>query len=348
MIKLKPELFAALDTQDGLLNGLQQAIQLEHATIPTYLYALYSIKLDSNTEIQDLIRSIVIQEMLHMALACNILNAIGGSPVIDRPEFIPQYPGPLPGAVESELIVPLARFSLDLVKNVFMVIEEPETPLNFPVRDLAAAPPQTIGEFYTAIKQRIMERGQSIFEHGVLARQVTSGFFPNLIQVTNVDSATRAIETIVEQGEGTTSSPLNLKGEIAHYYRFAEISHGKTLIPNPNAHPDDPDDQKFVYGGDPIPFDPNGVLPVIENPKAALYPAGSPARLACDTFNSTYTSILKKLHVSFNGSPNQLEDAIFGNFGMDTLSGQAMDLMAIDLGNGTNAGPSFEYRPDSP
>src|SRR6266700_3227795 len=341
MIKLKPELFAALETQDGLLNGLQQAIQLEHATIPTYLYALYSIKQDSNTAIQDLIRSIVIQEMLHMALACNLLNAIGGSPVIDRPEFVPQYPGPLPGAVESELIVPLARFSLDLVKCVFMVIEEPETPLNFPVRDLAAAPPQTIGQFYTAIKQQIMERGQSIFEHGVLANQVTSPFFPELIQVTNVDSAIRAIETIVEQGEGTTKSPLRGEGSnIAHYYKFAEIYHGKSLIPNPNAPPDAPDDQKYVYGGDPIPFDPNGVLPVIENPKAALYPAGSPARLACDTFNFTYTSILKKLQVSFNGSPGRLEDAIFAtmpnsdNLDMGTLSEQAMALMAIELGNG--------------
>jgi Ferritin-like len=345
MIKLKPELFAALDTQDGLLNGLQQAIELEHATIPTYLYALYSIKLDSNTEIQDLIRSIVIQEMLHMALACNILNAIGGSPVIDRPEFIPQYPGPLPGAVESELIVPLARFSLDLIKNVFMVIEEPETPLNFPVRAFAAAPPQTIGEFYTAIMQQIMQRGQSIFVNHP-SKQVTSAFWPDeLIQVTNVDSAIRAIETIVEQGEGTTSSPLNLKGDIAHYYRFAEIYHGKKLIPNTDAPPNAPDDQKYLYGGDPIPFDPNGVLPVIDNPKAALYPAGSPARLACDTFNSTYTSILKTLQVSFNGSPDQLDHAIDS---MLTLSGQAMDLMAIDLGNGTNAGPSFEYRPDSP
>jgi hypothetical protein len=345
MIKLKPELFAALDTQDGLLNGLQQAIQLEHATIPTYLYALYSIKQDSNTAIQDLISSIVIQEMLHMALACNILNAIGGSPVIDRPEFVPQYPGPLPGAVESELIVPLARFSLDLVKNVFMVIEEPETPLKFPVRDLAAAPPQTIGQFYTAIKQQIMERGQSIFvDHP--SKQVTSAFWPNeLIQVTNVDSATWAIETIVEQGEGTTSSPLNLKGDFAHYYRFAEIYHGKKLIPNTDAPPNAPDDQKYLYGGDPIPFDPNGVLPVIENPKAALYPAGSPARLACDTFNSTYTSILKTLQVTFNGSHNLLGHAI-GLMG--TLSEQAMALMAIDLGNGTHAGPSFEYRPDSP
>ena len=204
MIKLKPEVFEALDTQDGLLNGLQQAIQLEHATIPTYLYALYSLKPDSNTEIQDRIRSVVLQEMLHMGLACNILNALGGSPLIDRPQFVPQYPGPLPGAVESELIVPLARFSLDLVKNVFMVIEEPETPLNFPVNAFAAAPPLTIGQFYDTIKQLIIEGGQSIFV-GNSAKQVTAAVAgQELIQVTDVNSAVQAIEMIVEQGEGTT------------------------------------------------------------------------------------------------------------------------------------------------
>src|SRR5207248_2431239 len=107
-IKLKPELFAALNSQDGLLNALQQAIQLEHATIPAYLYALYSIKPNSNTAIQEVLLSVVKEEMLHMSQACNILNAIGGSPAIDHPGFVPQYPGPLPGAVETGLIVPLA------------------------------------------------------------------------------------------------------------------------------------------------------------------------------------------------------------------------------------------------
>ncbi|TMC15523.1 MAG: hypothetical protein E6J33_10895 [Chloroflexi bacterium] len=178
-----------------------------------------------------------------MGLACNILNALGGSPLIDRPEFVPQYPGPLPGAVESELIVPLARFSLDLVKNVFMVIEEPETPLNFPVNAFAAAPPLTIGQFYDTIKQLIIEGGQSIFV-GNSAKQVTAAVAgQELIQVTDVNSAVQAIEMIVEQGEGTTKSPLSGQGsDIAHYYQFAEIAHGKTLIPNPNAPADAPDD----------------------------------------------------------------------------------------------------------
>lgn len=345
MIRLKPELFEALDTQDGLLTALQQAIQLEHATIPTYLYALYSIKPDSNKKIRELLLSVVTEEMLHMALACNVLNALGGSPAIDRPAFIPQYPGPLPGAVETGLIVPLARFSLDLVKKVFMVIEEPETPLHFPVEALAAAPPQTIGQFYSAIKQQIKECGSSIFV-GDPAKQVTNEFWPDeLIRVTDVDSATHAIEMIVEQGEGTTKSPLSLEDEIAHYYRFAEIYYGKTLIPKPNVPPDAPDDQKYIYGGAPIPFDPSGVLPVIENPKASTYPAGSKARYTSDTFNYTYTSLLKTLHATFNGSPGQLGNVIGL---MESLKEQAMNLMDIDLGNGTKAGPSFAYQPINP
>ena len=345
MIKLKPELFAALDTQDGLLIALQQAIELEHATIPAYLYALYSIKPDSNTAIRELLLSVVTEEMLHMALACNVLNAIGGSPDIDHPGFIPQYPGPLPGAVETGLIVPLARFSLDLVKNVFMVIEEPEAPLRFQFAARAVAPPQTIGQFYRAITQQIKERGSGLFV-GDPAKQVTNAYWPDeLIKVTDVGSATRAIEIIVEQGEGTTASPLSLEGEIAHYYRFAEISHGKKLIANPNTPPGAPDDQKYIYGGDPIPFDPSGVLPVIENPTASAYPAGSQARYACDTFNYTYTSLLKTLHVTFNGKPDQLNDAIGL---MESLKQQAMDLTAIDLGNSTKAGPSFAYQPVNP
>jgi rubrerythrin len=75
MIRLKPQLFADLDgTVEGLRRALQHAIELEHATIPTYLYALYSIKPGTNPEIVWLIKSIVSEEMLHLSLDCNILN----------------------------------------------------------------------------------------------------------------------------------------------------------------------------------------------------------------------------------------------------------------------------------
>jgi len=341
MIRLKPELFALLDTPDGLPTALQQAIMLEHATIPTYLYAMFSLG-TNNTEIAGLINTVVVEEMLHMGLACNILNAIGGAPVIDQPGFIPTYPGPLPGGVDTGLIVPLAAFSPYLVKSIFMEIEEPEAPLNFPVRDLAAAQ-LTIGAFYLLIKAQIIAAGESLFQGGSRSPQVTYQTFPdgvNLTAVTDVASACAAIDLIIGQGEGTSTSPLDPEQVLAHYYRFGEIYYGKTLIANPDPPPDAPPDQLYIYGGDPIPFDPSGVLPVMKNPTAAGYPAGSPARVACDAFNQAYTALLQQLHDTFNGDPTQLDTAI-GT--MYSLNGLANTVMQIEFVPGTNAGPSFEY-----
>src|SRR3954466_5977743 len=142
MIKLKPELLTDLDTPTGLRAAVQNAIMLEHATLPPYLYALWS--LSDNGDIELLMRPIVMQEMGHMALACNILNAIGGHPAIDEPGFVPTYPGPLPGGGEDDLTVPLAPFSLDLVHRVFMVIEEPEDPIARQAPDPGSL---TIGQF---------------------------------------------------------------------------------------------------------------------------------------------------------------------------------------------------------
>ena len=76
--------------------------------------------------------------MLHMTIAANVLNAIGGKPVINKPHFIPHYPGPLPLNI-GDLIVPLAPISKTLVKKIFMEIEEPEDPIDFPDAALLAA-----------------------------------------------------------------------------------------------------------------------------------------------------------------------------------------------------------------
>ncbi len=56
---------------------LQRAIQLEHSTIPPYLTAMFSLAEGKNRRIAELIRSIVVEEMLHMCIASNILIAIG-------------------------------------------------------------------------------------------------------------------------------------------------------------------------------------------------------------------------------------------------------------------------------
>src|ERR1700710_251982 len=97
-ILLDPKLISEMDGPNGLHCALQRAIELEHATLPTYLYSYYSLG-TSNPAIQRLMLSIILEAMLHFALACNILNAIGGSPAIDKPNFIPRFPGKLPGGV---------------------------------------------------------------------------------------------------------------------------------------------------------------------------------------------------------------------------------------------------------
>jgi Ferritin-like len=346
MIRLTPELFADLDgTIGGLRRALQNAIELEHSTIPPYLYALYSIKPGSNPDVAGLIKSIVVQEMLHMALDCNVLNAISGEPDIDNPAFIPRYPGPLPGGVEGDLTVGLAPLSKQLIKDCFMVIEEPENPRHFPVLTLAAgARPETIGQFYAEIVRQLKDlSAQGNVFTGDPRRRLTTRFGPlQTIHVHDLDTSVEAINLIVEQGEGTRTSPLDSEHQPAHYYRYAEIYYGKMLIPNPDQSPGAPE---FVYGGHNIGFDPAGIWPVITNPGPDIYPPGSKARNLNDTFNYTYTSLLKSLQLVFNGQTDRLGPAIGL---MESMKEQALTMMSTPTVPGQTAGPTFVYTPVNP
>jgi rubrerythrin len=353
-VALSPRLLDDIATHDGVCAALQTAIELEHSTIPAYLYALFSLKPGAqgapgvNGEIARLIESIVNEEMGHMALACNILNAIGGSPVIDSRAFVPRYPGHLPGGVEGSLVVGLERFSKEHVRKVFMTIERPDEPLVFNARRrvalLEAAPeePITIGDFYRTILASLEQLDPDVWvtDH---SRQVHSlALMPEVTEVVDLASAATAIDVIVDQGEGTTKSPIDpATGAPAHFYRFEEIVKGFALVPTGEPPPAKP----FAFTGDPIPFDPAGVYPLVSDPRAAHYPAGSPARTACNSFNYTYTALLRSLHATFNGAPSMLGSAVGL---MMSLQDQASALVTVPLGDGTNAGPSFEYQPVNP
>jgi rubrerythrin len=348
MIELKPDLAQGLEDPTKLRTALQAAVELEHATIPTYLYALYSLRPGFNKEIAILLRSVVLEEMTHMALACNILNAIGGEPCIDDPSFLPRYPGPLPGSVESGLTVPLSRFTPDLVSGVFMMIEEPERPLEYRAEVEQATPPLTIGEFYGAIAAQLQNSNQAIFTRDH-SRQVTHDLKAELIEVVDLPSALNAIEMIVEQGEGTTRLPTDEEGELAHYYRFAEIHYGRRLVSTNR--PDAPPDERYAYSGEKILFDPDGVVPLVLNPRTDSYATNTQARNANITFNYTYTGVLKTLHATFNGRPDLLMTAVGL---MESCKQQALDMGAIEVANSSTpparefAGPSFEYQATNP
>ncbi len=346
MIRMRAELAADLDRPDALHAALQTAIELEHATIPVYLYALYSLEPGRNELVAGMLRSVVLEEMTHMGLAANLLNAVGGSPVIARPGFIPDYPGPLPGTVGGDLEARLDRLSLDLVEHVFMKIEEPEDPLAFPAESDAAFDPLTIGEFYAAIADQLTAAGPGAFV-GDPARQVTHELGPEgLIAITDLDSALAAIHTIVEEGEGTTQSPRDREGEFAHYYRFAEIKNRHRLVPHPDPPPDTPPDQLFSYTGDPVEIDAAGVRPLRRDPGLHPYAAGSAADLANQTFNYTYTAVLKGLQVAFNGRPDQFLRTVGL---MESAKQVALEMGRLPADpnqpNADRAGPSFAWQP---
>jgi hypothetical protein len=320
---------------DKVQQSLQRAIKLEHATIPVYLYALYSLDEAKNQEIASIIRSVVIEEMLHMVLACNVLNAIGGTPIIDTPDLIPDYPGPLPGGVQSQLTVQLAPFSTSQLQT-FLTIEEPENPLHFPSA-LAATDTITIGQFYDAISAALGALPPGSFVSPP-RNQVGPNLMREAVVVTNVTTAQQAIRTIVDQGEGTRTSPEEAVGGMyAHYYRYMQIQKGHLLVLTPGG--TDPEHQ-YAYTGAAVTFDQSGVYPAPTNP--GNYPPGSAAAFANDNFNYTYTSLLISLHALVNGdaTSDQFKRALGL---MMSLKGQAVAMMSGIPDPSANTGPSFQY-----
>jgi hypothetical protein len=339
MLKLRREMITGVEQaekKEDLYVYLQNAIELEHATIPPYLTAMFSLKPGANEEIRQLIRSIVIEEMLHLTVSANTLVAIGGSPQIDTPEFIPKYPGPLPmGIGGGDFIVGIEPFSRQLVHDTFMVIEEPEHPIPIQ-RTLEATEEEfgTIGEFYAAIQKKIVELGDGIFVPGSEARQVQKWFeAEHLFPITDVATAVRAIEVVVTEGEGTSSDPFQSPGDPAHYYKFGEIYHGRKIVETSNG---------YAYAGAPIPFDESGVYPMKPNAKISDYEQGTQARVRVEQYAYSYSSLLNALHKAFNGHPENIQVAMGL---MYELRIEAVALMSTSLGDGSGrtAGPSYEF-----
>jgi len=162
------QLLAALPDEkdiDWLRRSLQLALEVELSTLPPYLCGLWSIK-DKSHPVRKLIRSIVLQEMLHMGLACNMLTAIGGTPqIVDGFKAI-AYPGPLPGGVHPELTVFLASLSKLYIQLVYMVIEYPE---GGPIKFAVAETYPTIGKFYDAVLEAFQQLKPNLSE----AKQLT-------------------------------------------------------------------------------------------------------------------------------------------------------------------------------
>jgi hypothetical protein len=327
-----------IETLDQLRRHLQTAVELEHATIPPYLCGLYSIKGGGNREAARVIKSVVMEEMLHLALAANVLNALGGEPSLNHAGFVPAYPAELPHS-DGSFHVGLEKFSPGAVKT-FLKIERPAQP---------GARPQTehyhtIGQFYAAIEDglRRLCRGDRHFA-GDPERQVTGELFygggGRVAAVTGRRSALAALEEIVHQGEGLPHSLSDgddrLFGQprqYAHYFRFKEILCGRFYgtRDTPSSGPSGPE---F-----PVAWD--AVYDMRPNPKAEDHPEGSELRQKCDEFNAAYADLLDVLHRGFNGEPRLLLESAGL---MYDLKYRAVALMRTPIDGGPlTAGPTFE------
>ncbi len=336
MLKIDARLIAAVyacTCKEDLYPYLQNAVELEHSTIPPYLTAYYSLKPGLNDEVASLIRSVVIEEMLHMTIAANILVSLGGSPAINRPEFVPDYPGPLPmGIGGRDFKVHIRPFSMDLVKDTFMVIEEPENPVDIETVTEGMPTFRTIGEFYEALQKKLAELPPEDFGHE--DRQVLSVFKDELFPICDAESANKALDIIIKQGEGTSTNPFESPDEPAHYYRFGEIYYGSKLIK---------EGDKFKYGGAPIPFVSDGVFPMKSDPTAEQFPEGTYGRVLTDNFIDGYSSLLNCLHQAFNGEPEKINAAIGLMYQLRFMAQKLMSQPLTPCGVETG-GPVYKYR----
>jgi hypothetical protein len=329
---------------EELRNHLQTAIELEHATIPTYLCALFTIKEGTNLAAYDVIRSVVVEEMLHMTLACNVMNAVGGCPAINKTKFVAQYPTYLPHS-SNEFKVHLRKFSPAAI-TTFMEIEQPSEP---------HAPPEadnyhSIGQFYKGIQagmEFLVHRDgeDAVFTgHDGDFRQVPPDYYyggGEVIEVFNLESAKAAMEVIVEEGEGLSDSIwdedyelFGQKPTVAHYFRFFEIMQGRFY-----KYPDD----SIHTGptGEPMDVVWDAVYNMKTDPKLSDYPPGSEIRRQAEIFNQAYFEFLTTLHYAFNGRPDLLIPATGNMFDLKRL---AMELIKNPLpgDESKNAGPTFE------
>ena len=207
---------------DWLKDALQSALKLELSTLPPYLCAMWSIDLSKpNAEYPvGSIRTIVIDEMRHLGLVCNMLTTLGVTPELNTPDAVPTYPGPLPGGVNPDLIISLKKLSKEQLEK-FLEIEKPKFCPIMPIEALGEEF-DTIGLFYDAILEAFQEFPATEFRG---ERQITNA---GLRRINNVGDVEYAInEVIKKQGEGTAQSPEDepdlQEPDLAHYYRFGNF-----------------------------------------------------------------------------------------------------------------------------
>lgn len=334
------ETTAADRDKDWLMQALQWAIELEFFTIPPYLTAFWSVK-DHRDPVAVAIREVLVEEMLHMSLACNMLVAIGGRPRIYDADVVPKYPNRLPGGVKPSLHVALEGLSKQAL-NTFMKIEEPEEDIaQLEMVDAVETFPR-IGAFYDAIKHafhnikpklQLTREGQIETYFGETQQPDGSNVPKNIGTLDDVDAA---IGLIKDQGEGTSDSVKDKDtDELAHYYRFKEVAVGRKIIKVGD---------RWVHQGPEVPMPecwPVGEIPAGGYPFDEVH--DDAVWDAMQTFDSVYSQAIKSIDDAWSGSGlKSLHHAL--ELMMSEMPRLAKQIMQVPLEQQPyNYGPNFRF-----
>ena len=352
-----------VENREELIYLMSEASEIEHMLMLEYLFAAFSLKTDAREGLTEeqfravrrwegLILEVAAQEMLHLALWSNLLTAIGGSPNFDRPNF-PQPVTYYPPGFQLALL----PFSEQALGN-FVFNERPEgMEYNAPelklARETMSHPTTAVvvpheprfatqGTLYRAIEQgfkRLVEKyGERQVFIGPPEAQATQRYFwwPELVTVTDLDSAQAAIDTIVEQGEGARGDRHE-----AHFGKFLRVlvEYSELKERDPNFEPARPVVAAWVRP-------PGGAS--LTDPTLITDP--TTARVA-DLLNASYEVMLQML-VRFFAHTEETEEEL------QTLSDTAVSAMSLlirPLGQllttlpvgaespGKTAGPNFEF-----
>jgi hypothetical protein len=278
------------------------------------------------------------------------LNAVGGRPLLTG-DAVPVYPALLPDG-EKSFVVHLDPFSTAAMET-FLKIEYPARPhgpeLALAVRHAEREPTplkvmkfghDTVGAFYEeiirGIRRVVADLGEKAVFTGDPAKQIDAAYYyaggGEPVAVHGEADAVRAIEEVIDQGEGLAHQLFDNDGDLGHYFRFDQIQLGRCY--QAGDLPDHPT-------GAPLPVDYQRVYPMLRDPR--LDDFEGELKRAAEKFNATYSMLLASLQSAFDGERERLIPAVGVMFDMKY---QALELLKNPIpGTPFHAGPTFQWVP---
>lgn len=312
----EPEPEIVIGSREQLFHLLAEASEIEHTLMCSYLYAAFSLKTAEQPGLSSSERRIIGQwrkeilavateEMTHLLLVANLSIALGGRPHFSRPNF-PVASGYFPSGV----VVKLTPFSRETLEH-FIFLERPrgahradgegfEAEIDYEREEAhhglmpSVQDYTTIGRLYDAIRSNLVASARRVGAQALLVGPVDAQIGPDILALEGVntidsmESALAAIETIVEQGEGSRASRQD-----SHYERFLKIQRefDELTALSPGFAPAWPAAESPVMRRPPEPQD----KVFVDDPRSAR---------VLDLANATYSLLLRFLLQAF-GRPDE-------------------------------------------